>query len=79
MENVVDLKIKTDKDPQTGENRVPPEVMRLLMEHAAHRQVCDECQLAFENKTGLYCKVGQILMDDIVNQPEVEVVRGGSK
>lgn len=71
---MADLKIKLDKDPDTGEERVPPECMRLLMEFAQHRDVCDECGPAWKKKTGIYCRTGQCLLDDLFSQPEVTIV-----
>lgn len=68
------LKIETVKDPVTGEFRVPKEVMRLLLDFARHRDLCDECGPAWRNKTGRYCATGQSLVDELLSQPEVKFI-----
>lgn len=69
-----DLKIKIIKDPETGEDCVPPNVMDLLRRLAAHRDICDECGPAWHNKTGAYCATGQEMLNDLLADPNVEYV-----
>ena len=69
-----DLQIKISKDPQTGEDCVPPEVMRLLTEFAQHRDLCEECHKGWYRKTGLYCETGRAIWEEILKQPEVEII-----
>lgn len=66
-----DLKIALEKDPRTGEMRVPPECMRLLVEFARHRDQCHRCRQAWEKKTGEYCRTGTKTWTEIFKQPGV--------
>lgn len=72
--NVVTLAIQLEKDPNTGEMRVPEDAMDLLTRFSAHRDVCDMCASAFWKKTGLYCATGRILFEEIVALPCCQVV-----
>lgn len=54
-----------------GEKCVPPECMRLLMEMAEHRDLCDQCQTGWETKSGNYCVTGKGLLEDLLSQPQV--------
>lgn len=69
-----DLRIKLDIDPVTHEQRVPPEVMKLLTEFAAHRGLCEQCERTFVLKRGRYCATGQGLLQQIIEHPLVEFI-----
>jgi hypothetical protein len=71
---MADLKIKLDKDPETGEDRVPPECMRILLDFAGHRDTCDVCGPAWIKKHGKYCVTGESLMEELLSQPGVSFV-----
>lgn len=55
-----------------GEKRVPPECMRILLEFAGHRDVCDACGKAFKNASMDYCTTGMEILRELAKQPEVE-------
>jgi hypothetical protein len=74
----IDIKIKIVKDPKTGEDCVPPEVLRILTEFGEHRKLCEECHEGWERKTGLYCATGRTLFEELLKQPEVEFGKPGS-
>lgn len=55
-----------------GETRVPPEVMRILGEMAAHRDVCEQCSTAYKQKNVYgYCETSLLLTAELESQPEV--------
>lgn len=64
------LKIKTTKD-LAGNDRVPPEVMRLLMALADHRNLCSQCMTYMKFNQGDYCATGRELVLELQKQPEV--------
>ena len=54
---------------------VKPETMKLLIELAGHRKVCEDCHNAFTRNDGsCYCKTGELLFLEIIARPDVEVV-----
>lgn len=58
-----------------GEERVPPNVMRLLCEMAEHRKTCFGCGLAWKlQDAAAYCEEGRRMMDELVADPNVSVV-----
>ena len=70
------LKILPDKDPKTGELRVPPECMRLLLAMSNHRDGCNHC-LKTKTPQGWVtepCLNYQLLMDQLLQQPEVSII-----
>lgn len=69
-----DLKIKIVTDPVTGEKHVPPDVMRLLTDFSEHRNLCEQCKRGYDDKTADYCVTGQIILNDLVQLPEVVFV-----
>jgi hypothetical protein len=64
-----DLKIKLVEID--GMQHVPPECMRLLVEMARHRDLCDQCKAVFDGKGGNYCATGDALLTELLKQPEV--------
>lgn len=68
------LRITPEQDPATGETRVPPVVMDILMRFAGHRNLCDDCHKKFANGAGDYCATGRALLLELLDQPEVEAV-----
>lgn len=68
------LKFPIEKDPETGEECVPPEIFRILMEFGQHRQMCDECAAGWKLKTGRYCATGRTLWEDLLKEPGVELL-----
>ena len=65
------VKIKLDKDPATGELRVPPKVMELLLDLGAHKKICPDCENATKG-IGNYCPIGLAFAEELSRQPEVE-------
>lgn len=59
-----------------GEKCVPEECMRILMEFAAHRDLCEQCGAAFTRQAPFddFCATGQALIRELHEQPEVSVV-----
>lgn len=57
-----------------GEKRMPPECMRILLDFAGHRDICDQCIHAYENRlpAEAYCATGYRLLEELSKQPEVE-------
>jgi len=60
------LKIKLD-----GE-KVPPEVMDLLIRFAQHRDLCDECLAATKSGSGRYCPTGAEMFRELLKHPSVQ-------
>jgi hypothetical protein len=69
------IKIRIVKDPETGEDCVPPKVMELLTSLASHRDICPQCEAAHSNEGGCFkdwCPIGQAFLEELSRQPEVE-------
>lgn len=58
-----------------GEQRVPPEVMDLLLRMGDHRKFCDQCEKAMSSGTGSYCHIGKEIVLKLAEQPEVEFTK----
>ena len=57
-----------------GQARVDPETMKLLLNFAQHRNLCDDCNEACKAGTGKYCITGALIFQDLLKQPDVEYV-----
>lgn len=59
-----------------GEQRVPPEVMDLLLRLAQHRQFCPQCERMMKGPPhdSNYCGIGRELVLKLADQPEIEFI-----
>jgi hypothetical protein len=46
--------------------------MRILIELAEHRDICDECGEAHRTQSGKWCPTGIAYLKELAEQPEVE-------
>lgn len=70
MRTVADLKIRMVEID--GVKTIPPEAMAALMGFAEHRNICEQCEGA-EKKGGEFCTTGYLLLQEVLNCPDIEV------
>lgn len=54
-----------------GQDRVPPECMRILIAFAKHRDSCQRCYRAYHAANADYCPTGTDILNELAAQPEV--------
>jgi hypothetical protein len=59
---------------QLVNGKVPESCMKLLIDLAGHRDVCDQCFKAYANKTANWCVTGFMILEELGKQPEVSSV-----
>ena len=59
---------------KTTNGKAPKICMDLLTDLAGHRDVCDICHKAFSNRSGKYCVTGSIIIEELLDQPEVNIL-----